>query len=427
MKSLIFDHKTQIYVNDGDGLVMDHKFNKINIKEQSINLNLKDNFSKINIGSEKSDQRIILGDNFLEWFDNFVKVLMKGAFLGNLGANVVATPELLGALQMYQSLKDSKFLSKNVYVVDNEQIDKLERPAEGQIGDTWQSTVKENTITSTEIVNFKPVDSEKSNIDIIIKLMNDKKYTLYEDVYKMNIIAVRTQCQKEGDKYTDLFVDKLYLMFKKEDGNWELKQYSISTVPGLEFKITEEWLIENNLKDTSQYENIIGKKIYMKEYVKLLSEINNETDYGLRILVPSQYIDLYYLSQYKGEKAFLTTTNSEQLIWIDNNLNDIDLFKPNNFNTPKRISNNMLNFHLGYPNGINVGNWSDGSQVFSNSKDLNEFFTYCEKHIEKYGNAFTYTLVTKDDWVDAENSINLDKGSKSEDITNVLKSGLSSL
>lgn len=410
MKSFIFDHKTQFYVNDSEGLILDHKFNKINIKEKSINLNLKDNFAKVNIGSENSTQRIILGDNFLEWFDNFVQVLTNGAFLGNLGAPVIATPALLGSLQAYQSLKDSKFLSKNIYAVDNEKVSKLDRVAEGQIGDTWQSTVVENTITSKEEVNFKPVDSENSDLDIIRQLMKDKNYTLYEDVYKMNIIAVRTQCQKEGDKYTDLFVDKLFLMFKKEDGNWELKQYLISTVPGLKFTITEEWLTEKNLKDSSPWKEMIGKKIYMKEYINLLSTTGNVKS-GLKILVPSQYIDLYYLSQYKGEKAFLTTTNSKQLVWRDNDATNVDLFKPNNLLTPESISSDMLNFHLGYPDGINVGNWSEGSQVFSDSKSLNEFFSYCEKHIEKHGNAFTYTLVTKNDWDDAENSIDVDKKS----------------
>jgi hypothetical protein len=31
MKSLIFDHKTQIYVNESEGLKLDHKWNNMNI------------------------------------------------------------------------------------------------------------------------------------------------------------------------------------------------------------------------------------------------------------------------------------------------------------------------------------------------------------------------------------------------------------
>ena len=52
MKSLIFDHKTQIYVNDSEGLKIDHKYNNLNIKEKTINLNLKDNTALLNLGDE---------------------------------------------------------------------------------------------------------------------------------------------------------------------------------------------------------------------------------------------------------------------------------------------------------------------------------------------------------------------------------------
>jgi hypothetical protein len=40
MKSLIFDHKTQVYVNDSEGLKIDHKYN-VNIIESGVNINLK--------------------------------------------------------------------------------------------------------------------------------------------------------------------------------------------------------------------------------------------------------------------------------------------------------------------------------------------------------------------------------------------------
>ena len=69
MKSLIFDHKTQIYVNDEEGLKLDHKFNNINITKDEININLKDNFGKVNIGTPTSNQQAILGNHFLNWFD----------------------------------------------------------------------------------------------------------------------------------------------------------------------------------------------------------------------------------------------------------------------------------------------------------------------------------------------------------------------
>lgn len=452
MKSLVFDHKTQIYVNDTEGLKLDHKFNLINIKDQSINVNLKDNFGKINLGTANSTQRSVLGDNFLNWFDDFVKILMGdkgGPFLGNLGAPVQATPALLGSLQLYQQLKDPKFLSKNVYIVDNESVEKLDRIAEGQKGDGWQSTVKENTATTKEPVPFtptpgasnttfdqppmdappaatqstpeekpKPKPKENPDVETIKEVYKMKSYILSEEVEKMNILAVRNQCISPGDKYTDLFSDKLYILYKKEDQNWEMKQYIFSTVPGLEFTITDSWLSEKNFTNVEPWVNSSGKKIFMKEYVRIASEQNGDPvlKNGLPVLAPAQYKDVYYISTYKGEKAMKVVPGASQLVWRDIDTTNIDTFNPKNQRTPELITPNALvdngiKIHLGYPGGKNVGSWSEGAQVFSSADNLNEFFNLCEKHKNKYGNAFTYTLVTKTDWDEAQKNIDANKAS----------------
>jgi hypothetical protein len=72
MKSLIFDHKTQIYVNDTEGLKIDHKYNNVNLTENTIDLNLKDNNRNVNIGDSAASQQAILGNHWLDWFDEFV-------------------------------------------------------------------------------------------------------------------------------------------------------------------------------------------------------------------------------------------------------------------------------------------------------------------------------------------------------------------
>lgn len=445
MKSLIFDHKTQVYVNDSEGLKLDHKFNVVNIKDKSINLNLKDNFSKVNLGTENSTQRSILGDNFLNWFDGFIQILLGGSggpFLGNLGAPVIPTPALIGSLQLYQQLKDPKFLSKNVYIVDNENVAKLDRIAEGQIGDNWKSTVEENKLTTNEPVPFtptegstdttfdqppidapvpavpstpaveeKPTPQENPDVKILLDLMKSKKYTVYEDDTKVNIIAIRNQCINIGDKYSDQFVDKLYVIWKK-DGNWQLKQWMISTVPGTQFTITDSWLIEKNLANVKPWVGTTGKKINMKEYVKIAGEINGDTSLksGLPILVPSQYVDLYYISTYKGEKSMDVVFGAQQLVWRDKDVENFDVFNPNNFSSPEIIEpnalvNNGLKLHLGYPGGVNVGNWSEGSTVFSKEVDLKDFFTLCEEHAKLWGNIFTFTLATKVDFEEASKRV----------------------
>jgi hypothetical protein len=314
MKSVFFDHKTQLYVNDGEGLKIDHKFNNINIKENSINFNLKDNFRKVNIGSQNSTQRAILGDNFTNWFDTFLNILMGaqgGSFLGNLAAPVVATPALMSHIQLYFQLKDPKLLSKNVYIVDNDDIKVLDKVDETTykgspyrfydptIGDNWTSTVEENKITkmdndskfqpiegaSSTTFDKPPVDADKPmaaselvpkkvdahpDVDVLLELLKMKNYKIYDKPYELNIVSVRNQCLAEGDKYTDEFVDKLYALYKDDKNNWKVKQYVFSTVPGVEFTISESWLKQTQMenKDLPYWSTKIDQKVTMKEFLK---------------------------------------------------------------------------------------------------------------------------------------------------------------
>jgi len=162
MKSLIFDHKTQIYVNDEEGLKLDHKFNNINIIEDGINLNLKDNYTKLNLGDAESDQQAILGTNFMNWFDELVSNLIGekgGPYLGNLGAPVVPNPEFIRLMLKYRAIRDPKFLSNNVYITSNFKISTVsneasERPNDAKLGDNYKSTSKlSSPAESTDIVD----------------------------------------------------------------------------------------------------------------------------------------------------------------------------------------------------------------------------------------------------------------------------------
>lgn len=131
---------------------------------------------------------------------------------------------------------------------------------------------------------------------------------------------------------------------------------------------------------------------------------------GMTILVPSQYIDVYTISTYGGEKALVTTKESKQMVWLDSEY-DRPEFLPGNFTTP--LKENVdgtgdfgINMTLGYPGGKKVGIWSEkGEQVFSTQEELKEFFTYVEKHISLYGNKVTYTLSTRTDWDEAQKAV----------------------
>ena len=171
MKSLIYDHRTQIYVNESEGLKIDHKYNNINIKENSINLNIKDNKRSVNIGDETANQQMILGNHWMDWFDEFVDHLMGqfgGAFLSP--TTCMPNPTFVPVLLKYKALRNPVFLSHHVNVIDNNKSSTVKSEAqtrqdEPQQGDNWVSTKEENKITTKTDENFKPQPGEKPKYD----------------------------------------------------------------------------------------------------------------------------------------------------------------------------------------------------------------------------------------------------------------------
>ena len=342
MKSLLYDHKTQVYVNDSEGLKIDHKFNNINIKEDSINLNLKDNTGWINIGSPNTTQRAILGDNFTNWFDEFLDILIgkSGGFaLGNLATPVQATPGLITHIQKYFSIKTSKILSQHVKIVDNDYVDTQKRSdgvSEGTKGDKWTSTVEDNKLTTKEEVKFKPVEGPSNatfdkppldssapvakedlkpalnnavtpisstpsvvettpsvvettpegpivegernpDVDVLIQLLKNKNYKIYDRPYEMNIVSIRNQCLSKGQNYTNDFCDDIYIFYRDELNRWHIKKYKYSTMPGSEFTLTENWIKEQNLSsiENDYWKTKINKKITLKEFYKGPPKVNS--------------------------------------------------------------------------------------------------------------------------------------------------------
>jgi hypothetical protein len=44
--------------------------------ESGVNINLKDNNAHVNIGDATAGQQAILGNSWMDWFDDFAKVLI---------------------------------------------------------------------------------------------------------------------------------------------------------------------------------------------------------------------------------------------------------------------------------------------------------------------------------------------------------------
>lgn len=429
MKSLIYDHKTQIFVNDGEGLVIDHKMNQINITDKSIHLNIKDNACSINIGHESANQQAILGTNFLNWFDDFVANLLGergGPYLGNLGAPVVCNPDFIECLQQYRAKKDPKFLSHNVNLNDNKLIDsnvvalQRDRIQNGQVGDKWKSSksaspgsggssgspgggggggVGSGGAGGSEPIDFEPKaavplegqltpasGAENPNVpntepktvppaaresnddgEYILTQVRRLGYEVYSRPSEMNIIGIRYQLP--GDPYSNKFMDKLYIIYKNDQGALKAHWWPISTIPG-------------------KY----GGKENGKALHKDLQSMKARG--GLGILKEAQYKNSWKIDNYKGEKCLRP---GSQKFYRDVNYGvDKITYSKSGEGSAGMLIHKAFNRAQG-KNTYGVYNWSEGCQVIPSPTDLDQIFSLLEIHKGKYGNKFTYTLITKND------------------------------
>jgi N-acetyl-anhydromuramyl-L-alanine amidase AmpD len=149
--SVFFDGTTQVYKQRSKGLVLDNEKSNINIDQNGdMSMNLRDNKSVLNLGSADASAQAVVGTPFMEWLDTMVSVFEAGGFLGNLGAPVVPSPQMLSALAEYRSTRPTEFLSKNVWIVKNGQVQEQTRPGEDAQGDSW------NSVSPTGNIKYTP-------------------------------------------------------------------------------------------------------------------------------------------------------------------------------------------------------------------------------------------------------------------------------
>lgn len=415
MRALMFDHKTQIYSNDSEGLKIDYKFNSVNITDSYINLNLKDNFSKLNIGTPNADQQAILGTNFLNWFDTFVTALLGqggGPYLGNLGSPVIPNPDFINILQQYQQLKDPKFLSHHINLVDNEHVQKQTRVANGQLGDNWKSTVT-NNIPNLEPINYTAqsgqstdtpsgqlttfvdqngnvqnpspstpptiVPSENQDVMNIIQTMQNKGYMINSKPNQINIVGIRKQY--EGDAYSNSFKDDMWVIY--QDGSsstWQYRKYKITTMPGFYYgnDVNGNFVVD---RTAPSFHTQPGKN----STINIKQSASVAKNGGLGIMVPAQYVDIYTIGTHCGAAAMIS--RGKQKAYRDQNPGNVITYSSQN------EGNFGMLIHRGYPGGATVDNWSLGCTVLANESDLNDLFTLAHQHANLYGDLFNYTLM----------------------------------
>lgn len=408
--SLCYNHNTQIFIEEEKGLNIIHKFNGINITKEMIAVNLKDNQSTLYLGDDKAAQEVMLGTNFMEWFDTLMQTLMN-AYIGNNGAPCVANPDLINVFTQYQS-KRPTFLSQHIYAIDNNKIRTKDFDVEAQIGDTIEQTnkPKQVTVSSTPLEKPKPKSEQKgleaqneyvapptdgapdnttsdvtpatmssdddAKVAKMVKYLKSQKYTVYEDPYHLNIVGIRN-AQKDKGVVTNKFDDTCWVFYKDDKGKWQLfDDYKVTTTPGYE----------------------PGKTVLP----------NGPGNGGVAMLVYGQFIDKWKIGYHQNRtgKTGGKTKKDGSLAPEHKCLREATTSHVRN--TPSGTGYLIpgakapqtgaigINIHHSNETGIttNVYNWSEGCQVFASKNQHLEFMDLCEQQVKKSSKGrFTYTLI----------------------------------
>jgi hypothetical protein len=172
--------------------------------------------------------------------------------------------------------------------------------------------------------------------------------------YDLNIVGIRNM--NFGRKVTNLFDDWLTLSYKI-NGEWKFHQWSITTDPG-------------------------SKAV-----------LNFGNPRGVARLIPNQYRGAYTIRLHGGKYEAVCQKDPVK-VWRDKNKN----MTFEEVEVQEGIFG--INIHRSNPTTESqfVNDWSEGCQVFKRVKDFNEFMDICRKARVIHGNAFTYTLLTTQDF-----------------------------
>lgn len=205
--AVVFDHRTKVYSDDSN-LTMDYLYNKITIDNDNINLELKDNNRKVNIGTKNATQQAVLGNHFFDWFDKFMdKLAEPTSLIGNTGAPVLKT-ELDLLIVEYKTLRKN-FVSDHVYLVDDNKVSKLDTEYDSPIMDDGVS-INDESIFNTESVK------EGIGEDLVDKIREQKNKEI--ENLKNSLPSDAKEQYATADNPESSF-DEDYIEYKEVDPN----------------------------------------------------------------------------------------------------------------------------------------------------------------------------------------------------------------
>jgi len=426
MKSLLFDHKTQVYVNDKEGLKLDHKYNNVNITENTIDFNLKDNNRHVNIGDATAGQQAILGNHWMDWFDEFVDNLMGnngGPYLGNLGAPVVTNPAMIQVLMKYKAKRDPVFLSHHVNIVDNNKVSTVRnthREDNPQLGDSWNSTKVENNLTKKTNEDFKPVEGPKQEYDDkhvepaintpVVPVVggtagaggsaSSAQVTTTTPTTPSALPPANTNPVKEplSSPTSNPKIDKM-ISFLKSKKYVVYEDIGVLNIVSMQSPNKDSGEVSNKFDDTLNlfFKNESGNWELLEYQLTTMPGFVPKTDSlpdGVGMLALGQYIDQLKLDTYIVD-ASTTPYKTDRCLKVGECIFHInDTNDKYNYKSNKIKAKSIVLIHRS-SNGIAdyVFNYSGGAHVFKNSTQYDQFLDFCDKQVKLSNKAvFTYTL-----------------------------------
>lgn len=196
---------------------------------------------------------------------------------------------------------------------------------------------------------------EQLQIELIKKVFTKKNYLFFENGnYNLNLIGIRTKGTTAG-----IYDDFMVAIYKDNSNNWNIKHWKITTDAGT------YWL-----------KNPMNRK-------------------GTALVVPNQYRGSWTIGLHQGKYKALVQYKPIE-VYRDSNRDAI--LDYNSATIDKGMFG--INIHRSNPNRESLINekWSAGCQVFADPQDFAEFLVLIDESARRYGDKFTYTLITEDDF-----------------------------
>jgi hypothetical protein len=190
----------------------------------------------------------------------------------------------------------------------------------------------------------------------IRQIFEKKGYQFFDGLkpYNLNIFGIR---YPDG---IDQWSDFICILYRNDRLNWELYQTPATTKSGL-----------------SGLRKPVNKK-------------------GTGILAPGQYLGAYMLDLHNGKHLALCQRLQPVKVYRDNNLDAVLDLDPANI----EAGYFGINIHSPFSNAPNVGGRSVACQVPATVRAWDEILALVKKAAKLYGNSFTYTLFTSEDFAD---------------------------